>query len=69
MAAAGRPSLDDRHDLPVTEPDLALPITARWQAFAPPAVEAGVRAVFGFPLRVGAARLGALSLWRDHPGH
>jgi hypothetical protein len=34
----------------------------------PPAIEAGVRAVFGFPLRVGAARLGALILWRDRPG-
>ena len=37
-------------------------------AFTPQAVEAGVRAVFGFPLRVGAVRLGALNLYQDRPG-
>ena len=42
----------------VTEPDLAGPVTRRWFAFTPPALEAGVRAVFGFPLRVGTVRLG-----------
>ena len=30
--------------------------------------EAGVRAIFGFPLQVGAVRLGALNLYRDRPG-
>lgn len=29
---------------------------------------AGVRAIFGFPRRVGAVRLGALNLYRDSPG-
>jgi hypothetical protein len=53
---------------PVLEPDLADPTTPRWFAFAPPALAAGVRAVFGFPLQVGAARLGALNLYRDRPG-
>ena len=57
-----------RHDWPVLEPELANPDTSRWPAFSPPAVEAGVRAVFGFPLQVGAARLGALNLCRDRPG-
>jgi hypothetical protein len=52
----------------VAEPDLADPVTRRWLAFTPPAVEAGVRAVFGFPLRVGTVRLGALNLYRDLPG-
>ena len=33
-----------------------------------PALEAGAEAVFGFPLRVGAVRLGALNLYRDAPG-
>ena len=42
--------------------------TARWLAFAPPAVDAGVRAVFAFPLQVGTVRLGALDLYRDQPG-
>ena len=55
-------------DRPVLEPDLAHPATTRWPAFAAPAVEAGVRAVFGFPLQIGAARLGALNLYCDRPG-
>ena len=57
-----------RQDSVVAEPDLADPATPRWFAFTPPALEAGVRAVFGFPLRVGAVRLGALNLYRDWPG-
>jgi hypothetical protein len=57
-----------RQDKVVTEPDLADPASPRWFAFSPPAIEAGVRAVFGFPLRVGAVRLGALDLYRDSPG-
>jgi GAF domain-containing protein len=32
-----------------------------------PAIEAGVRAIFGFPLRVGAVRLGALNFHCDQP--
>jgi hypothetical protein len=40
---------------------------ARWLAFSGPAIEAGVRAIFGFPLRVGAVRLGALNLHSDQP--
>jgi hypothetical protein len=55
-------------DQPVIEPDLAQPRTPRWLAFTTPALDAGARAVFGFPLRVGAARLGALDLYRDRPG-
>jgi GAF domain-containing protein len=57
-----------QQDKVVTEPDLAHPATRRWIAFSPPAIEAGVRAVFGFPLRVGTVRLGALNLYRDSPG-
>jgi hypothetical protein len=53
---------------PVLEPDLADPVERRWPAFSPPAVAAGVRAVFGFPLHVGAARLGTLGLYRDRQG-
>ena len=55
-------------DRPVAEPDLASPREPRWVAFTPSAVAAGARAVFGFPLRVGAARLGALNLYCDRPG-
>jgi GAF domain-containing protein len=57
-----------REDRPVCESDLADPVTPRWLGFTAPAVAAGVRAVFGFPLHTGAARLGALNLYRDRPG-
>ena len=40
----------------------------RVAAFAGPALDAGVRAVFGFPLHVGAVRFGALGLYCDRPG-
>ena len=56
-----------RQDLPVLEPDLVRPATVRWVAFTPPAIEAGARAVFGFPLQVGTVRLGALNLYCDRP--
>jgi hypothetical protein len=56
------------HDRPVLEPDLAQPAAPRWVAFAVPAIAAGARAVFGFPLQVGAVRLGALNLYRDEAG-
>ena len=55
-------------DRPVLEPDLASPVRPRWLAFTGPALAAGVRAVFGFPLQVGAVRLGALNLYCDRPG-
>jgi hypothetical protein len=48
----------------VAEPDLAEPAASRWLAFTPPALAAGVRAIFGYPLRVGTVRLGALNLYR-----
>jgi ANTAR domain len=51
----------------VLEPDLASPATPRWMAFRGPALDAGARAVFGFPLHVGAVRLGALNLYSDRP--
>ncbi len=57
-----------RLDRPILEPCLAQPATPRWLAFSGPALRAGVRAVFGFPLQVGAVRLGALNLYRDGPG-
>ena len=53
---------------PVLEPDLAEPAVPRWIAFSPPAVAAGTRAIFGFPLQIGSVRLGALNLYRDEPG-
>jgi len=57
-----------RQDRTVLEPDLAAPKRPRWLAFSGPVVQAGVRAIFGFPLQIGAIRLGALNLYRDRPG-
>ncbi|HTT49913.1 MAG TPA: GAF and ANTAR domain-containing protein [Streptosporangiaceae bacterium] len=57
-----------QQDQVVTEPDLADPAIHRWPAFSAPVLEAGVRAVFGFPLRAGTARLGALNLYRTRTG-
>jgi hypothetical protein len=57
-----------QQDQVVAEPNLAEPVTRRWPAFTPPALQAGARAVFGFPLRAGTVHLGALNLYRDWPG-
>ncbi|HET9061510.1 MAG TPA: GAF and ANTAR domain-containing protein [Acidimicrobiales bacterium] len=57
-----------QQDTPVLEADLANARTRRWPAFSPPALRAGVAAVFGFPLHIGATRLGALNLCRDSAG-
>jgi hypothetical protein len=57
-----------RQGVPVLEPDLAHPTVARWPAMCPAALAAGAAAIFGFPLRVDTARLGALDLYRDEPG-
>ena len=53
---------------PVAEPDLARPRLVRWVAFGPAALEAGAGALFSFPLRLGAVRLGALTLYEPSAG-
>jgi GAF domain-containing protein len=63
------PSVDAYQlERPVIEPDLANPETVRWPAFSPVVLRAGVRSVFGLPLRIGAVRLGALGFYRDMAG-
>ena len=52
----------------VDEVNLARTHSARWLAYTPLAISAGAVAVFSFPVRMGAVRLGALSLFRDEPG-
>ncbi len=63
------PSLD-AHDSGrvVIVTDLSGPEALRWRVFAPSATDAGARALFSYPVRIGAVRLGALSLFRDQPG-
>ena len=53
---------------PVMEPDLARPRRGRWVAFGPAALAAGAGALFAFPLRLGAVRLGALTLHQPSAG-
>lgn len=40
----------------------------RWPTFMAAVADAGVRAVFAFPLRIGAIGLGALDMYRNRPG-
>ncbi len=53
---------------PVLQPDLRRTGPGRWPGFGPAALEAGIEAVFAFPLQVGGIRLGVLDLYRDVPG-
>ena len=53
---------------PVHEPDLARVQASLWPAFAPPAVAAGVAAVFAFPLLSSGICLGVLDLYEGQPG-
>jgi len=53
---------------PVLVPDLTDRAANRWPAYAPAAHDEGVRAVFAFPLQVGAARLGVLDVFRARAG-
>jgi ANTAR domain len=41
---------------------------SRWPAFAVAAMQAGAGAIFAFPLRIGAIRVGVLGLYRARPG-
>nr|WP_281286757.1 GAF and ANTAR domain-containing protein [Catellatospora sichuanensis] len=53
---------------PVLVPDLADGAMTRWPVYAPAVHAEGVRAVFAFPLQVGAARLGVMDVFRSETG-
>ena len=53
---------------PVLHPDLGAAGSARWPRFGAAVLDAGVHAIFAYPLRVGAIRVGVLDLYRDTPG-
>ena len=56
---------------PVLVPDLSDPgdaVAGRWPIFRAEATRLGARAIFAFPLRFGAIRLGAVDLYRSSPG-
>lgn len=54
--------------VPVLAPDLDADAADSWPMFAHHAVELGVKAVFSFPLAIGAIVAGTLELYRDAPG-
>jgi GAF domain-containing protein/ANTAR domain-containing protein len=57
--------------VPVLVSDLRDPsegVAGRWPAFLDEADRAGVRAVFAFPVRIGAIALGVIDLYRSKPG-
>jgi hypothetical protein len=63
------PSLEVfRRGWTVLVPDLSAEPERRWPWFAEAAIEAGARAVFALPLRVGGIRMGALTLYRATSG-
>lgn len=53
---------------PVLVPDLSEEANESWPSYVHRARDHGVRAVFAFPLVVGAARLGALDVYRGETG-
>ncbi len=67
------PSVDAfRERQPVLVPDVGDPGAAagdRWPGFAPAGLAVGARALFAFPLQLGAAQLGVLLLYRDRATH
>ena len=63
------PCLDAvRNNAPVFAEDLGDPAQTRWPAFRAAALTAGIRAVFAFPITVGAHPVGALGLFRYRSG-
>jgi hypothetical protein len=53
---------------PVLEAGIGTSAEGRWPVYWPAVVAKGVRAVFAFPLQIGAARLGVMDVYRDQPG-
>lgn len=53
---------------PVLVPELADGAMTRWPGYAPALHAAGVRAVFAFPMQVGAARFGVLDVFHTGTG-
>jgi hypothetical protein len=52
---------------PVLVPDLTGGAAEAWPGFSIAAGDQGIGAAFAYPLQIGAARLGVLSMYDDHP--
>jgi GAF domain/ANTAR domain len=55
-------------DRPVMVADLAMPGEGRWPAFTGAVLEAGVRAVFAWPVTIAAVPVGAIDFFCHQPG-
>jgi hypothetical protein len=62
------PAVDASRGDAIEDTNLLRTSTSNWETYRPEALALGARAVFGFPVRVGAIRFGALSLFRTTPG-
>jgi hypothetical protein len=62
------PAVDASRGDVIEDTDLLTASDSNWSSYRPEAVALGARAVFGYPVRVGAIRFGALSLFRNNPG-
>jgi hypothetical protein len=56
------------HRRPVLTPDLRSVLHGRWPGYSSAALDAGVGAVFAFPVHVGAVVLGVMDVYTDEPG-
>jgi hypothetical protein len=68
MTLGEGPTVDACRGNAADEADLLNAVVPRWGTYGPEAVAMGARAVFGYPIQLGAARFGALSLYRAAPG-
>lgn len=68
-ATAEGPCIDSYNlGRPVLEPDLADQGLRTWPLLARAALDAGIAALFSFPLQLDDTSVGALNLYRDRPG-
>jgi hypothetical protein len=62
------PTMDASRGDAIEDFDLLRTTTTNWSTYRPEAAALGARAVFGYPVRLGAIRFGALTLFRYVPG-
>ncbi len=69
FATGEGPCVDaSRTGRPVLQPDLRSTAVARWPGFGSAVLDTSIRAIFAFPLQIGAIRIGVLDLYRDKAG-
>lgn len=69
FATGEGPCVDaSRTGRPVMQPDLRRTAIERWPGFGSVVLSTSIRAIFAFPLQVGAIRIGVLDLYRDTVG-